>query len=98
MRVALKDFTFSDGVHIPPGTYTCLPMYATHHDEAKYPDPFTFDPERFVSSLQGDGTAGTAEKEGGSRPQQLVTASADYLSWGLGRHAWCVRQFFMLCS
>jgi cytochrome P450 len=44
LRVVLKDFTFSDGVLIPAGTFICLPLYATHHDEQKYPNPFTFDP------------------------------------------------------
>ena len=96
-RIALKDFVFSDGVHIPAGTFVCLPLYATHHAEGKYPDPFTFDPNRFISSPQGHGTASTAEKEGGPRPHQLVTASADYLAWGLGRHAWYVRWFLMVC-
>ena len=98
VRVALKDFTFSTGVRIPAGTFICVPLYATHHAEGKYPDPFTFDPNRFISSPKGHGTASAAEKDGGPRPRQLVTTSADYLAWGLGRHAWCVRRFFMLCS
>ena len=97
VRVALKDFIFSDGVRIPAGTFICVPLYATHHAEGKYPDPFTFDPNRFVSGPQGDGKASAAEKDGGSRPQALVTASADYLSWGLGRHAWWVPRLFMPC-
>ena len=33
VRVALKDFTFSNGIRIPAGTFICVPLYATHHAE-----------------------------------------------------------------
>jgi len=78
LRVVLKDFTFSDGVRIPAGTLICLPLYATHHDERKYPDPFTFDPTRFVSSDRH-----ADEKGDRHRHEQLVTPGTDFLTWGL---------------
>jgi hypothetical protein len=31
-RVALKDFTFSDGTTIPAGQSVAMPGYALHHD------------------------------------------------------------------
>jgi hypothetical protein len=60
-------------------------MDAMHHDEEKYADPFKFDPNRFVVSPE---SAGAAEKNG--RRQQLAMTGADYLTWGLGKHAWYV--------
>jgi cytochrome P450 len=90
LRVALKDFTFSDGVRIPAGTFICLPLYAMHHDEQIYPDPFTFKPNRFVSSVQN------MSEEAGRYRQQFVATGTNYLSWGVGRHAWCVLSHVFL--
>ena len=87
VRLALQDFTFSDGVRIPEGTFIGLPMHAMHHDERKYVDPFKFDPNRFVPSPE---YAAAAEKNG--HRQQLAMTGADYLTWGLGKHAWYVLQ------
>jgi cytochrome P450 len=80
-RVALKDFTFSNGVVIPAGTTVVVPMYAMHHDETIWPDPFTFDPYR---------SSRVREKDPSDITQQLVTSSPEFLSWGYGRHAWYV--------
>ena len=33
---------------IEPGTSVHIPVYALHHDEKYFPDPFTFNPERFA--------------------------------------------------
>ena len=80
-RVALKDFTFSDGTCLPAGTFISVPLYTTHHDESRYSNPDEFDPDRFTMS----------EEHGGDGPKpQMVTPNADYIPWGLGRHAWCV--------
>jgi cytochrome P450 len=80
-RIALKDFKFFDGTVLPAGTFISVPLYATLHDESTYSNPFKFDPNRFLSS-NNHGSDGTRT--------QMVTSSMDYLSWGLGKHAWCV--------
>lgn len=45
-RVANKDFEF-EGVKIKKGQVVVVPVYPLHYDPEIYPDPETFDPERF---------------------------------------------------
>ena len=86
----MKDFTFSDGVRIPAGTFVCIPLYATHYDDHKYAESSKFDPNRFAADAPGAGATALAEKDVELRQQQMVTPSPHYLSWGLGRHSWYV--------
>ncbi|RWA11491.1 hypothetical protein EKO27_g3605 [Xylaria grammica] len=37
-----------DGIAIPPGTHIGVNIYALQHNEAYFPEPFTFKPERFL--------------------------------------------------
>lgn len=37
-----------DGHRIPPGTTVGVPAYAIHHNEAYFPDSFSFQPERWI--------------------------------------------------
>ena len=37
-----------DNLKIEKGSLISVPVYAIHHDEKYYPDPETFDPERYV--------------------------------------------------
>lgn len=37
-----------DGHIIPPGTHIGVNTYAIHHNEAYFPEPFTYRPERFL--------------------------------------------------
>ncbi len=37
-----------DGVHVPAGFDVGTSMYAIHYNEAYYPDPYTFIPERWI--------------------------------------------------
>ena len=78
-RLALKDVTFSDGTFVPAGTLLSAASWATHHDDAVYPDAHVFDPFRFarMREVQGEGTK-----------HQFVNTSPDYISFGHGRHAW----------
>lgn len=52
-----------DGHAIPPGTQVGVNLYALHHNAEYFPDPFTFDPERFM----GGGGGGDADKTGRHR-------------------------------
>jgi cytochrome P450 len=42
-----EDFVYN-GMYIPKNTVLILNLYAIHHNEEKYPDPFAFKPERFL--------------------------------------------------
>ncbi len=45
-RVCNKDYEF-EGVKIPKGQLVTIPIWALHHDPNIYPDPYTFNPDRF---------------------------------------------------
>lgn len=47
-RQSLKEYTFTDlNLTIPKGQRILIPSYAVQRDPKNYPDPDTFDPERF---------------------------------------------------
>lgn len=49
MRKALKQYTFPDhNLTVPKGQKIWISVYAIHRDPRIYPDPETFDPERFT--------------------------------------------------
>ena len=80
-RKVMKDITLSDGTFLPKGTLVVAAAHSTHHDEAHYADARTFDPFRFAKMR---------ESEGEGLKHQFVNTSLDYISFGHGRHAWCV--------
>ncbi|CAG2168522.1 unnamed protein product [Oppiella nova] len=48
-RTAAQDVMLgSTGVKIEKGVSVEIPVYAIHHDPDHYPDPFTFNPDRFM--------------------------------------------------
>ncbi|KAJ7708351.1 cytochrome P450 [Mycena rosella] len=77
-------FTFSDGTHLPSGSYVAAATYATHHDEAHYENAEVFDGFRFARMRDAEGDPGKF---------QMVTPGTTYISFGLGRHA-CPGRFF----
>ncbi|KAH8381943.1 hypothetical protein KR009_001109 [Drosophila setifemur] len=47
-RECTQDYTLPDSNHvIPKGTPVVISLYGIHHDEEYFPDPETYDPERF---------------------------------------------------
>jgi cytochrome P450 len=80
-RWVLKPFTFSNGVTVPAGTMISCAALPTHHDENNYADAETFNPWRF-SDMR--------EEEGESIKHQMVYTGPNLVSFGHGRHAWCV--------
>jgi len=76
-RKTLRDFTFSDGTVIPKNTSIAVNVFCRHHDENTYNNPYHFDGFRFV-------------RENGVGQPLLATPTADFLSFGGGRPAWCV--------
>ncbi|CCM05809.1 uncharacterized protein FIBRA_08043 [Fibroporia radiculosa] len=85
-RVALKDFTFSDGTIIPAGTRLAAPARAIHRDDELYPNALTFDPWRF--SNMRDKTEQGAHNF-------AVNTSAEFMIFGHGKHA-CPGRFFVV--
>ncbi|GJJ15190.1 hypothetical protein Clacol_009466 [Clathrus columnatus] len=83
-RIALKDFTFSDGTFIPKGSTISAATYSIHRDDEKYPDGEKFDGFRF---------ARIRAQEGQNTSHQFVNTSADYVPFGHGKHA-CPGRFF----
>jgi len=78
-RIAVKPFTFSNGVSIPPGTSVASPLMPIHMDETIYSDPWTFDPFRFSRKR---------ELQGESAKHHAANTSLEYLYFGYGHHAW----------
>lgn len=78
-RMALKEFTFSDGTYIPKGAMVSAAARAPHHDEDVYADSDTFDAFRF-SNIRDQSGQGTTN--------QFVATNSNYIPFGHGRHAW----------
>ena len=82
-RLALRPFTFSNGVTVPAGTLVSIPASATHRDERIYPNPDQFDGFRFAKLRD-------SESEGDTMASRylMVSPSSENLNFGLGRHTW----------
>ncbi|KAI0059971.1 cytochrome P450 [Artomyces pyxidatus] len=80
-RVALKPFTFSNGITIPAGTTVACCTKPVHCDGAIYDRPDVFDPFRFVETREDQA------------PQKTVSTSLNHLPFGHGLHA-CPGRFF----
>ena len=80
-RLAMKDFTFSDGTFIPQGTFVSAIAMPMHRDDEFYPDGEMFNPWRFSEMRDEDGE--------GLR-HQMVSTGSDYIAFGHGKHAWYV--------
>ena len=52
-RVATKE-TAVNGYRIPEGAFVTVSPYYNHHDPQYWPDPFTFDPDRFAEGRRED--------------------------------------------
>ncbi|KAF4600637.1 hypothetical protein EYR38_005280 [Pleurotus pulmonarius] len=76
-------FTFSDGTHLPQGTFLACAGWAVHHEANIYPNPMEFDGFRF-SNMREDGAA---------TKHQIVNTTTEHLAFGHGRHA-CPGRFF----
>ncbi|KAJ7023057.1 cytochrome P450 [Mycena alexandri] len=83
-RKALKDFTFSNGIVIPAGASVSVATHHMHNDQRFYPEPEVFKGFRFYDMMTF---------KDGKPSHQMLTTSADYLSFGYGRHA-CPGRFF----
>ncbi|TFK19403.1 cytochrome P450 [Coprinopsis marcescibilis] len=78
-RIALQDYTFSNGVTVPKGTWVSTDLVTAH---SRYSNAEEFDPWRFYN----------IHKESG-KPADITTTTPEYLLFGHGRHA-CPGRFF----
>ncbi|KAH8091762.1 cytochrome P450 [Cristinia sonorae] len=94
-RMAMKDFTFSNGTFIPKGGLVSVVERPMHLDSEHYEHPDEFRPWRFVESRNSDVSLG----EVGVRVSRygVVSTSPEYVTFGHGRHA-CPGRFFATCE
>ena len=85
-RVALSDFTFSNGTTIPQGTTVAASTYQVHFNDKVYEDPLIFDGFRF-----------SRMRERSSKNVGMVSTSPDQLSFGHGRQV-CPGRYFAACE
>jgi len=85
-RLAVNDFTFSDGTTIPRGTLVSVPAHDAHFNDKVYEDPLKFDGFRF-SKMREDSTKRVG----------MVSTSQDHLPFGHGKHA-CPGRHFAACE
>ncbi|KAF8513190.1 cytochrome P450 [Gautieria morchelliformis] len=83
-RIALQEFTFSDGTRVPKGAMVSAVATPRHLDEEVYSDANTFKGFRFSDMRK---------EEGEAAKNQMVATSLDFLPFGHGRHA-CPGRFF----
>lgn len=81
MRLALRPFTFSNGVTIPADTVIALPLDAINANEEIYPNADEFDGFRFSKLRDEEGDVMVTR-------HQAITTSSKLFTFGLGRHAW----------
>ncbi|KAF8816993.1 cytochrome P450 [Phlegmacium glaucopus] len=86
-RVAVNDFTFSDGTTIPRGTTIAVSSHNAQFSDKVYEDPLRFDGFRFSRMRLED----SGKKVG------MITSSPDHLSFGHGRHI-CPGRHFAACE
>jgi len=80
-RLALRPFTFSNGVTVPAGTFLSVPATAAQREERTFPDPDKFDGFRFSKLREGEEDTTTSK-------YQAVSVSNEHLPFGVGRHTW----------
>ncbi|KAH9072830.1 cytochrome P450 [Lactarius deliciosus] len=85
LRLALRPFTFSNGVTVPAGTLIAAPTGAINRDGDIFPNPEEFDGFRFAKLREHDG--------GAMAGRQASSMSPTNLTFGYGRHA-CPGRFF----
>jgi cytochrome P450 len=80
-RLAMRPFTFSNGVTVPAGTLVSVPANAIQTDERIYSNPDEFDGFRFAKLRESEGDTVTGR-------YQTTSTSGEHFPFGLGRHTW----------
>ena len=91
-RLFKQPHTFADGLHIPKGTYACLPIFAIENDPAHTPHPEVFDGLRSYRRRQQIRTSDSKLK-GNNEEHQFSSPEHDILNFGYGKSA-CPGRYF----
>ncbi|PQE12393.1 cytochrome P450 protein [Rutstroemia sp. NJR-2017a BVV2] len=75
-RKAMSPFRFTNGPSVPAGAMACVSSFDLMHEPESYPDPYTFNGQRFVSC--------TSEMRG----TKFTDVSEKFPVWGYGSLAW----------
>ncbi|KAJ7678849.1 cytochrome P450 [Mycena polygramma] len=96
-RIAVNDFTFSDGTKISPGTFVATAATAIHEDAEIYDRPLDFDGLRFSTMREqrnDPDDLDTFEADSDDDWKYRLTGTSPHcLSFGGGRHI-CPGRFF----
>lgn len=85
-RLFHAPYTFQGGLHIPRGTYVCMPTHAIENDPAHTADPEVFDGLRqYRLSMMHQGK--------GQKPLDFTSPTSTVLNFGYGKAA-CPGRFF----
>ncbi|KAH9047275.1 cytochrome P450 [Lactarius hengduanensis] len=90
LRLALRPFTFSNGVTVPAGTLIAAPTGAINRDGEIFSNPEEFDGFRFAKLREHDG--------GAMAGRQALSMSPENLTFGYGRHPWYLFLASANCS
>ena len=86
-RVAMKAYTFANGITVPKGTQVGVPISGLQKDESIYENASIFDGFRF-SKIR--------ERDGNNPKIYSVNTSDEFVHFGNGPHAW-YHIFHMCC-
>ncbi|KAI0847851.1 putative cytochrome P450 [Daldinia vernicosa] len=91
-RLFKTPYTFQNGLHIPKGTYVCMPVYAIENDPEHTPNPDLYDGLRsYRAYMQSQSTPGNSNN---SKEFQFSYANdPNVLNFGYGKYA-CPGRFF----
>jgi cytochrome P450 len=78
----MQDFTFSNGVTVPKNDMILVIGGPHHRNPTVYSEPKEFKPFRFYDMKRDEGLPEESKK------YQTVALSHEYLTFGLGKHAW----------
>ncbi|KAI1437164.1 putative cytochrome P450 [Xylaria sp. CBS 124048] len=88
-RIFKESYTFQNGLHIPKGTYVCMPVYTIENDPAITPHPEVFDGLRQYRALR---QAREKDPMGAINKFQFSNPTTTSLAFGYGRAA-CPGRF-----
>ncbi|KAK5996288.1 Cytochrome P450 monooxygenase cheE [Cladobotryum mycophilum] len=82
-RSAVRPYDFQDGLHLPKNTQFAFPNFELNHDPDVYPNPYDFDPWRFLKM----------RKAGDENRHHFAYASESAINFGAGTHA-CPGRYY----
>lgn len=74
----------TDKLAIPPGAAVLANIYGLHHDHARYPDPWLFDPDRWITPADPDEESSPNEQKCAPPGPSLDYRHANF-AFGFGR-------------